>query len=115
VDPDRLFGGGDSAGGNVTANLALRLQDNKRKQLDGMFLLYPSVDALQYAGGDGKQYWTISRVYVHLCLNRYVSWNDETNDAMKAMESSALQQDIFQVACPIRIGISPPVSSLHPH
>lgn len=41
VDPKRVVGGGDSAGGNMTAALALRLKDHKKKQIKGQLLLYP--------------------------------------------------------------------------
>ncbi|KAL4880631.1 Alpha/Beta hydrolase protein [Aspergillus karnatakaensis] len=48
VDPDLVIGGGDSAGGNMTAALSLRLRDDgkkeqngKEKWLTGVFLLYP--------------------------------------------------------------------------
>ncbi|KAL3464550.1 Alpha/Beta hydrolase protein [Aspergillus heterothallicus] len=41
VDPDLIFGAGDSAGGNMTAAIALRLRDNHRKNLAGLFMLYP--------------------------------------------------------------------------
>ncbi|KAL4808058.1 alpha/beta-hydrolase [Aspergillus unguis] len=41
VDPDLIFGGGDSAGGNMTASVQLRLRDQGKRGLDGLFLLYP--------------------------------------------------------------------------
>ncbi|KAL4963473.1 alpha/beta hydrolase [Aspergillus stella-maris] len=41
VDPDLVFGGGDSAGGNMTAAISLRLRDEGKKGLAGAFLLYP--------------------------------------------------------------------------
>ncbi|KAL4972215.1 Alpha/Beta hydrolase protein [Aspergillus desertorum] len=41
VDPDLVFGGGDSAGGNMTAALTLRLRVEGRKPMAGIFLLYP--------------------------------------------------------------------------
>ncbi|KAK8844793.1 hypothetical protein IAR55_006643 [Kwoniella newhampshirensis] len=41
VNPDKVFGGGDSAGGNMTAALALRLKDQGKKNLAGQLLLYP--------------------------------------------------------------------------
>ncbi|RAL14152.1 alpha/beta hydrolase [Aspergillus homomorphus CBS 101889] len=41
VDPDRIFGGGDSAGGNMTAAMSLRRLDRDQRGLDGLFLLYP--------------------------------------------------------------------------
>ncbi|PYH76886.1 hypothetical protein BO82DRAFT_395803 [Aspergillus uvarum CBS 121591] len=41
VDPDRIFGGGDSAGGNLTAAVSLRRIDRNQKGLDGLVLLYP--------------------------------------------------------------------------
>ncbi|KAL4926390.1 alpha/beta hydrolase [Aspergillus undulatus] len=41
VDPELVFGGGDSAGGNMTAGVSLRLRDEGKKPLAGMFLLYP--------------------------------------------------------------------------
>ncbi|KAL4744657.1 hypothetical protein BDW72DRAFT_199370 [Aspergillus terricola var. indicus] len=41
VDPDLVFGGGDSAGGNMTAALSLRLRDDGKRAMAGVFLLYP--------------------------------------------------------------------------
>ncbi|KAL4983312.1 Alpha/Beta hydrolase protein [Aspergillus falconensis] len=41
VDPDLVFGGGDSAGGNMTAAISLRLRDGGKKPMAGVFLLYP--------------------------------------------------------------------------
>ncbi|OOF90639.1 hypothetical protein ASPCADRAFT_510672 [Aspergillus carbonarius ITEM 5010] len=41
VDPGRVFGAGDSAGGNMTASVEMRLKDRGQKGLDGVFLLYP--------------------------------------------------------------------------
>ncbi|KAI1476046.1 Alpha/Beta hydrolase protein [Daldinia eschscholtzii] len=43
IDPERVLGGSDSAGGNMTAALCLRLQDSKQKQqpLKAQILLYP--------------------------------------------------------------------------
>ncbi|KAE9405707.1 hypothetical protein BT96DRAFT_915913 [Gymnopus androsaceus JB14] len=41
VHPDRVLGGGDSAGGNMTAAVSLRRQDNEQKPLAAQILLYP--------------------------------------------------------------------------
>ncbi|PYH42901.1 alpha/beta hydrolase [Aspergillus saccharolyticus JOP 1030-1] len=41
VDPARIFGGGDSAGGNLTAAMALRRMDRQQRNLEGLLLLYP--------------------------------------------------------------------------
>ncbi|EIN04618.1 hypothetical protein PUNSTDRAFT_116295 [Punctularia strigosozonata HHB-11173 SS5] len=41
VSPDRVCGGGDSAGGNMTAALSLRLRDEGKKPLKAQILLYP--------------------------------------------------------------------------
>ncbi|KAI8964195.1 Alpha/Beta hydrolase protein [Daldinia sp. FL1419] len=41
IDPDRVLGGGDSAGGNMTAALCLRLKDEKKPPLKAQILLYP--------------------------------------------------------------------------
>ncbi|KAK6953550.1 hypothetical protein Daesc_005855 [Daldinia eschscholtzii] len=41
IDADRVLGGGDSAGGNMTAALCLRLQDAKQPSLKAQILLYP--------------------------------------------------------------------------
>lgn len=41
VDPNKICGGGDSAGGNMTAAIALRARDNKAMPFRAMFLLYP--------------------------------------------------------------------------
>ncbi len=41
VDPDLVFGAGDSAGGNMTSGVSLRRRDAGRAQMAGIFLLYP--------------------------------------------------------------------------
>ncbi|EED21515.1 hydantoin racemase (Dcg1), putative [Talaromyces stipitatus ATCC 10500] len=41
INPNLVFGGGDSAGGNMTAALALRRQDQRLKNMAGQILLYP--------------------------------------------------------------------------
>lgn len=41
MDPDNILGGGDSAGGQMTAGLALWLRDHGEKQLSGMVAIYP--------------------------------------------------------------------------
>ncbi|OCF32246.1 hypothetical protein I316_06161 [Kwoniella heveanensis BCC8398] len=41
VDPEKIVGGGDSAGGNMTAALALRLMDQGKHNMAGQLLLYP--------------------------------------------------------------------------
>lgn len=44
IDPTRLAAGGDSAGGNLTAALALKLRDAGGPQLRHQFLIYPVLD-----------------------------------------------------------------------
>ncbi|OSC99103.1 hypothetical protein PYCCODRAFT_1438711 [Trametes coccinea BRFM310] len=41
VHPDRVAGGGDSAGGNMTAALALRRRDEGKKNIAAQLLVYP--------------------------------------------------------------------------
>lgn len=41
MDPKKVCGGGDSAGGNMTAALALRLMDQGKRQMAAQILLYP--------------------------------------------------------------------------
>ncbi|ETS75409.1 hypothetical protein PFICI_12353 [Pestalotiopsis fici W106-1] len=41
IDGDRVLGGGDSAGGNMTAALALRMHDEGKKPMKAQILLYP--------------------------------------------------------------------------
>ncbi|KAF2146996.1 uncharacterized protein K452DRAFT_314249 [Aplosporella prunicola CBS 121167] len=41
IDSARVLGGGDSAGGNMTAAVALRLRDESKQQLKAQILLYP--------------------------------------------------------------------------
>ncbi|OTB02001.1 hypothetical protein M426DRAFT_265333 [Hypoxylon sp. CI-4A] len=41
IDKDRVLGGGDSAGGNMTAALCLRLKDEDKAPLKAQILLYP--------------------------------------------------------------------------
>lgn len=44
IDPARIFVGGDSAGGNLAATVALALRDDGRIRLRGQVLTYPIVD-----------------------------------------------------------------------
>lgn len=52
MDPERIIGGGDSAGGQMTAGLSIYLRDQMLKPLAGMVLIYPvlgaSVDTPSY-------------------------------------------------------------------
>lgn len=41
INGDRVMGGGDSAGGNMTAAVSLRLRNEKKKPLAAQILLYP--------------------------------------------------------------------------
>lgn len=41
MDPDNIIGGGDSAGGQMSAGLAMWLRDHGEKQLGGMVAIYP--------------------------------------------------------------------------
>lgn len=41
VSPKLVFGGGDSAGGNMTAAISLRRRDEKKSNIAGQILLYP--------------------------------------------------------------------------
>ena len=41
VDPKRVVGGGDSAGGNMTAALTLRMADQNMQPMKGQILFYP--------------------------------------------------------------------------
>lgn len=41
MDPDHIIGGGDSAGGQMTAGLSLHLRDHGMTPLKGMVLIYP--------------------------------------------------------------------------
>ncbi|MBK8457674.1 MAG: alpha/beta hydrolase [Phyllobacteriaceae bacterium] len=41
MDPDNIIGGGDSAGGQMSAGLAMWLRDHGEKQLSGMVAIYP--------------------------------------------------------------------------
>jgi acetyl esterase len=45
IDPEHIVGAGDSAGGQMTAGLALQLRDNGEDQLKGMVLIYPVLGA----------------------------------------------------------------------
>lgn len=41
IDGSRVYGGGDSAGGNMTAAIALRLRDEGKQNMKAQILLYP--------------------------------------------------------------------------
>ncbi len=41
IDPERIIGGGDSAGGQMTAGLSLYLRDHGLLPLAAMVLIYP--------------------------------------------------------------------------
>ncbi len=44
IDADRLFVGGDSAGGNLAAVVALTMRDKNPEMIKGQVLIYPVVD-----------------------------------------------------------------------
>lgn len=44
ISPDQVCGGGDSAGGNMTAAASLPRKDNRKKPLKAQLLLYPEKD-----------------------------------------------------------------------
>jgi acetyl esterase len=44
IDPARISIGGDSAGGNLTAAVALMLRDEARTKLSAQILIYPALD-----------------------------------------------------------------------
>lgn len=43
VNPLRVFGGGDNAGGNLTAVLCFRMKDQDKLPMAGQVLFYPQV------------------------------------------------------------------------
>jgi acetyl esterase len=45
IDPQRIIGAGDSAGGQMTAGLCLYLRDHAQEQLKGQVLIYPVLGA----------------------------------------------------------------------
>ena len=45
MDPARIVGAGDSAGGQMTVALAMSLRDKGLAQLSGMGLIYPVLGA----------------------------------------------------------------------
>ena len=45
IDPSRILGAGDSAGGQMTVGLALALREQGLRQLRGMVLIYPVLGA----------------------------------------------------------------------
>jgi acetyl esterase len=45
MDPDHIIGGGDSAGGQMTAGLSIYLRNHGLKPLTGMVLIYPVLGA----------------------------------------------------------------------
>ena len=45
IDPSRIVGAGDSAGGQMTVGLALWLRDHGQPQLRGQVLIYPVLGA----------------------------------------------------------------------
>lgn len=44
IDPSRISVGGDSAGGNLAAGVALALRDERKVKLKSQILIYPAVD-----------------------------------------------------------------------
>ncbi len=45
IDPSRITGAGDSAGGQMTAGLAMHLRDHGEQQLNAMVMIYPVLGA----------------------------------------------------------------------
>ncbi len=71
VDPSRVAVGGDSAGGNLAAALALRLRDRKGPKIAFQLLVYPATD-MTAKGGSIDEF---SRGYGLTAANMHWFWD----------------------------------------
>jgi acetyl esterase len=86
IDPTRIIGAGDSAGGQVTAGAALALKRAGLKQLRGMVLIYPAlgIDTNTRSYVEHAQSATLSRAEMIDCIAALMgppesgNWQDPT-------------------------------------
>lgn len=95
IDPARLAAAGDSAGGNLTAALALRLKAEGTIQLRHQLLIYPVLDtdfetASYRAAADPVLTPEAMRYYWGAYLSREADWSDPLAVPMKAADLTGL-------------------------
>jgi acetyl esterase len=86
IDPERLIAAGDSAGGQMSAALALHLRDQTLPQLVGQVLIYPvlgaDVDTASYRANAGAQ--SLSKAEMEHYLDAFLgprdgpAWRDKS-------------------------------------
>ena len=76
VDPNRVVVGGDSAGGNLSAELAIELEG-----LSGQLLVYPVVDATMSAGSitENAEGYFLTKGTMDYFLGHYLQGHDPTD------------------------------------
>jgi acetyl esterase len=103
VDPARVAAAGDSAGGNLTAALALKLKAEGGDQLRHQLLIYPVLDtdfenASYRAAADPILTPEAMRYYWGAYLSRDVDWRDPLAVPMRAAELTGLPPATVMVA-----------------
>ncbi|KAJ9315223.1 hypothetical protein DTO271D3_4390 [Paecilomyces variotii] len=105
VSPDRVMGGGDSAGGNMTASLCLRRLDQGKKPLHAQFLLYPETrlpfDTSAAAENTGGPYLECNGIFAFAAhylprggsvapSHRYITPGSQPSSALKGLPPAAV-------------------------
>ena len=81
IDPDRLAAAGDSAGGNLTAALALKLRDAGGPKLRHQFLIYPVLDTdFETASYRAAADPVLTPAAMRFYWNAYLSRNEDAAD-----------------------------------
>jgi acetyl esterase len=81
-DPKSMFIGGDSAGGNLAAVVAIHARDNKGPAIAGQVLIYPSVDAAgtHASHSDPETSVLLTHAMVKYFFGHYVDGTDGLTD-----------------------------------
>jgi len=82
IDPGRIAVGGDSAGGNLAAVVAIHARDNKGPAIAGQVLIYPSVDAAgtHTSHSDPETSVLLTHAMVKYFFGHYVDGTDGLTD-----------------------------------